>query len=445
MRVPSTSSIFFFVSLAMPMAQANEWDKEKDELGKNCSSLFSGFAGVGSCAGFLFHGAKPLSLMIPTSVVPGGGTALGMTLVQPLTITDWAGSNFTIEGGSSLRQFWFGNAVLTLSHRKLYGHWSGENDRFQIQVYSHARGLPLMPFYGLGPNSVRSNLTDFQENDFWGGVNVASPVAPWLNGVSEFEYLKPQVGGVSGSSVISINSRFSEATAPGLNHQPGFGHYGVALKPYYDLSRTQFQSEIAYHRYQDLGSGHYSFSRFRADFLQTIYPETQSEPTGGGGQVRRQPRRDSVLYIAGRFSSSWTGANQAVPFYLQETLGGSDIDGVPTLRGFQDYRFRAPDLVSLQVQYERRLLPSPSPGSGRPSTLRSIAGALGILAFYDTGEVANRLGDLSFADFRHSFGFGLTFWSGEKVWFRAYVGLGSGEGLHNFVGVANPSVSSPHL
>jgi hypothetical protein len=46
---------------------------------------------------------------------------------------------------------------------------------------------------------------------------------------------------------------------------------------------------------------------------------------------------------------------------------------------------------------------------------------------------------------RHSFGFGLTFWSGEKVWFRAYVGLGSGEGLHNFVGVSDPSAQTPHL
>lgn len=95
-----------------------------------------------------------------------------------------------------------------------------------------------------------------------------------------------------------------------------------------------------------------------------------------------------MLYIAGRFTASWASAGNAVPFYLQETLGGSDIDNVPTLRGYQDYRFRGPDLFSLQAQYERRLLPAPPPGSQRPSTLRSIAGALGIMAFYDAGEVA---------------------------------------------------------
>jgi hypothetical protein len=446
MRKSNRFRILGLLAFSVPLARAADWDTEKTELGKNCSSLFSGFAGVGSCAGFLFNSGKPLRLMIPQSVVPGGGTALGLLYTKQLSITDWSESNFTMDAGSSLREFWFSDAVLTLSHRKWYGHWSGEGDRFLIQVYSHARGLPLMPFYGIGPNTVRSNLTDFAEKDFSGGASIKSPLLPWLNSGAGFEYFKPQVGAPSGTSVVSIDSHYAEATAPGLAHQPGFAHYEVSLRPGYQLKWTKFRSEIGYHRYQDLGSGHYSFHKFRTDVLQTIYPESQREPTGGGnGQFRRQPKYDSVLYIAGRFSSSWAASGQAIPFYLQETLGGSDIDNVATLRGFQDYRFRAPDLVSLQVQYERRLLPAPPAGSARPSTLRSVAGALGILAFYDTGQVATALGDLSFAHFRQSFGFGLTFWSGEKVWFRAYIGLGSGEGSHTFVGVTNPSASDPHL
>ena len=70
---------------------------------------------------------------------------------------------------------------------------------------------------------------------------------------------------------------------------------------------------------------------------------------------------------------------------------------------------------------------------------------VGIVAFYDTGQVALKASDLSFANMRHSYGFGLTFRSGEKVWFRAYVGLGSGEGRHNFFGISDPSSQSPHL
>jgi len=46
-----------------------------------------------------------------------------------------------------------------------------------------------------------------------------------------------------------------------------------------------------------------------------------------------------------------------------------------------------------------------------------------------------RHSDLSFDNWRNSFGFGANVWSGSKVVFRAYVGLGSGEGVHNFFGI----------
>ncbi|MGA8028549.1 MAG: hypothetical protein WB992_15505 [Bryobacteraceae bacterium] len=428
--------------LSLPVSAADDWNKEKDQLTTSCSNLFGNIQQIGSCGEFLFSSGTPVRLTIPQSVVPGGGVALGATYIHLLDIPNWTDSNFTVQGGSSVREFWFGDAVLTLDHKKFIRPLS-PGDRFQVKLYSHARGLPLMPFYGIGPNTSRSNITDFSEREVSIGASVLNPMSSWLDIGGSLEYFKPQVGGVSG--VRSIDSYYSEATAPGLTHQPGFAHYQVSVQPKYDWHRTSFNSEVSFHKYQDLGTGHYSFYKFRTDFLQKIYPETQTEPTAGGTAKRRQPRYDSVLYIAGRISASTASQANVVPFYLQETIGGSDIDNIATLRGFQDYRFRAPDLFSLQVQYERRLLPAPPRGSPRSSTFRSVAGALGILAFYDAGEVATRLNDLSFSNVRHSFGFGLTFWSGEKVWFRAYIGLGSGEGSHTFVGITNPSAQNLHL
>lgn len=436
--------ILLLFALACSFAHAGEWDSERDQLTASCSDMFGGFAQAGKCAGFLFNSGAPLRLSIPQSVVPGGGVGVGLTFIQPIDITNWAGSNFTMDGGSSLNEFWFGDAALTLSHRKWGGQWNTSRDRFQMQIYSHARGLPLMPFYGIGPDTVRSNIADFGERRVSAGASVVNPVSSWLNVGGSIEYIKPQIRGVSGASVRSIDNYYSEATAPGLTHQPGFAHYSISAEPKCQWSRAKFNAEVAFHKYQDLDTGHYSFRKFRADFLQTIYPETQREPTGGG-QYRTQPKYDSVLYIAGTFSASSASSNDVVPFYLQDTIGGRDIENIPTLRGFQDYRFRAPNLFSLQTQYERRLLPSPPPGSSRPSTIRSILGAVGIMAFYDIGEVATRVDDLSFSNVRHSVGFGLTFWSGEKVWFRAYIGLGSGEGTHTFVGITNPSTQNLHL
>lgn len=430
-------------ALIRPLLASDDWGKEGQELKASCSDLFSNIQQIGSCGEFLFSSGAPVRLTIPQSVVPGGGTALGATYIHLLDIPNWTDSNFTLQGGSSIRAFWFGDAVLTLDHKKFI-HPLSPGDRFQLKVYSHAKGLPLMPFYGIGPNTSRANITDFREKEFSVGTSVVTPISSWLDVDGSVEYFKAQVGGVGGG-VRSIGSYYTEATAPGLAHQPGFMHYEIDVQPKHDWHRTSFNSEIAFHEYQDLGTGHYSFHKFRTDFLQKIYPETQSEPTAGGTATRKQPRYDSVLYIAGRFSASSVSDGNVIPFYLQETIGGSDIDNIATLRGFQDYRFRAPDLFSLQVQYERRLLPAPPRGSPRPSTFRSVAGALGVLAFYDAGEVATKIDDLSFSNVRQSFGFGLTFWSGEKVWFRAYIGLGSGEGSHTFFGVTNPSAQSLHL
>lgn len=428
-----------------PLASASDdWGKEKDQLTASCSNLFGDIRQIGSCGQFLFSSGMPLRLTIPQSIVPGGGVALGATYIHKLDITNWTDSTFTLQGGSSLRSFWFGDAVLTLDHKKFI-HPLEPGDRFQIKVYSHARGLPQMPFYGIGPNTSRDSIVNFSEQDISAGASVLNPINSWLDIGGGVEYLKPQIGGVNGASIRSIDQYYSEATAPGLTHQPGFVHYQVSAQPKYSWRRTSFNSEVSFHQYQDAGRGGYSFHKFRTDFLQKIYPETQTEPTAGGAAKRKQPRYDSVLYIGGRFSAASPSAGNVIPFYLQETLGGSDINNIATLRGFQDYRFRGPDLFSLQVQYERRLLPAPPRGSPRASTLRSIAGALGILAFYDAGEVAASASNLNFSDVRQSFGFGLTFWSGEKVWFRAYIGLGSGEGSHTFVGITNPGAQNVHL
>jgi len=444
MRVRWGTAFFALTLFASQLAADNEWDREGRALSSDCGALFKSFSAVKSCATFLFHDGKPVRMSIPTSVVPGGGTAIGAMYVQPLSIHNWAESNVTAEGGSSLREFWYGNIVATLNHRRFGGDWNTARDAFQLQIYAHARGLPLMPFYGIGPHTARSSLTDFKERDVTAGVSVFNPLKSWIALGGGVEYYSTKVGGVHEPGVQSIDGSYNEASAPGMDHQPAFAHYSVFAQPRGSWSRTRITSRAGYEYFEDPG-GHYSTRKFRAEYLQKIYPETQSERTGGpGGSTRKQPKYDSVLYIAGRFTAESASSGSAVPFYLEETIGGSDINGVPTLRGFQDYRFRGPDLFVLQTQYERRLLPD-SPTGSNPSTLRKIAGGLGILAFYDVGEVALRASDLGFGNVRHSFGFGLTFWSGEKVWFRAYVGLGSGEGAHTFFGVTDPSAQAPHL
>jgi hypothetical protein len=111
---------------------------------------------------------------------------------------------------------------------------------------------------------------------------------------------------------------------------------------------------------------------------------------------------------------------KAVPFYLQETVGGSDIDNEATLRAFRDYRFRAPNLFLVQTEYNRRLI-----------------GPVGLLLFHDAGKATLARSDLNFTHLHQGFGGGLSFFLGGKIVFRAYVGLGGGEGAHPYFGIAN--------
>jgi hypothetical protein len=88
-----------------------------------------------------------------------------------------------------------------------------------------------------------------------------------------------------------------------------------------------------------------------------------------------------------------------VPFYFQQTLGGSDINGALALGSYRDYRFRAPNLLLFQENFEH-----------------SIWGSFGLGLMADQGRVALTRGDLGFSDLKHSFGGGLTLRAGVSLW-----------------------------
>ena len=106
-------------------------------------------------------------------------------------------------------------------------------------------------------------------------------------------------------------------------------------------------------------------------------------------------------------------ANNVIPFYMLPTLGGQDIDSRVSLRGFENYRFRAPDTMFVQAEYS---LPMYDP--------------FALLLFYDAGNVGNMLGDLSFAHLRQDGGFGLNIRVMRLILAQVYLAGGRGGGLH---------------
>jgi hypothetical protein len=393
------------LALACVNASADDdWPKVKEDCGQishppPASSALKQFE---SCAVDFFT-ARPVHLTVK-SIVPGSGFGLGPTFNEDYNSGRWQ-NHLNITGVSSLRRYWLAEGKFTATHTR-FGANNSARDRFRVNLYADARDLPLMPFYGIGPNVGQNNLVNFRERDVRAGADVINPFSAWFAAGGTVESIFPQIGGVTTvdkAGTRSIEQVFTEATAPGLASQPTFMHYQVFAEPRHNRGPFEFSYRAGFHVYQDTSGGHYSFRQFTVDGTHTFHPEK---------------RDDSFLTIHNRLTISDVPDGNVIPFYLQQTLGGSDIDGQATLRGFRDYRFRAPDNFLIQVQYDRR-----------------IWGPLGLVGFYDTGQVANRAGDLSFADMRHSFGFGVSIWTGNRAVFRATVGLGSGEGRHTYFGI----------
>jgi len=91
-----------------------------------------------------------------------------------------------------------------------------------------------------------------------------------------------------------------------------------------------------------------------------------------------------------------TPGGNRVPFYFQPTLGGADINGQQSLSSYQDYRFRAPNLLLLRENFEHSIGKWP----------------LGIALIADQGKVGLTRGDLGSNNWVHSFSTGFTLRAG---------------------------------
>jgi hypothetical protein len=311
----------------------------------------------------------------------------------------------SITAASSLRAFWFTDTTLTLTHPAL-GSWNTARDRLGLHLYAKTRNLPQLPYYGIGPSTNTGNRADYRMNNQSVGADVSNPLSSWLAVGGRFETVWTQLNGTFDPDVTPIQAKYNETSAPGLLRQPTMLHTEVYLRPHHPSITPYFLDyKIGYNFYHDTGGGQFSFQRFVADVRHNVYPERSF------GQIRR----DSILSLRAYLSTAHTSSGSVVPFYYQETLGGSDINGEPTLRGYRDYRFRGPDILLFQAEYNRRLW-----------------GPLGGLVFYDAGTVETKFSNLDINRLRQSFGFGISLFLADKIWFKAYVGLGGGEGRHTY-------------
>ncbi len=319
---------------------------------------------------------------------------------------------------------------------------------FGIQFYGTHRSIKSLAFYGEGSRSPATEY-DYQESETYGGAIARLPLTNWLSVSGQIEDRQPALGFTGDAT--AVNRHFSEATAPGLQNQPDFLHYGVSAGTdarYISEGKAmaapaggqtplmrhkfayRFQNSVSYAWYRDMGAGRYTFSQF-------VFRGDESVALGGVVERFVAPNSSAAKFLRiaclgdahkaqdicdlGKLDvktllvASRTGAGAAVPFYYQPTLGGGDIDSQVSLRGYDNYRFRGRDAALVQVEYSRTI---------------SFTDPLGPFIFYDAGTVGSALNQLSVRNFRQDGGVGLFVRLLGKVVLQAYMAEGAGHGIH---------------
>jgi len=278
-------------------------------------------------------------------------------------------------------------------------------------------------FYGLGPNSSLSGNATYGLLQSSTYAKIDNPLTTWNSIGFNLSFLQPRVTSSINGAVPQIRAAYNATTAPGLNSRDDFMRYEPYILFRIPPRRSLFDTlRVGYAAYQALGDSTFSFQRLTATsttFIPLWIPSHHT-PDNRRPKIKnyvcpslRSATRCSMgdLRLIGTYAASYKGAHSQVPFYFDQTLGGTNIDGTDTLRGYVDYRFRAPSSILFQIEYRR-----------------PIWGPFGFLAFYDLGKVALIPSDLSLDHLRHDIGVGLWLRAGNREVVRLYFGFGTGEG-----------------
>jgi hypothetical protein len=306
-------------------------------------------------------GFRPKVGGLPT----GGGFALG--------------TQYRLPEGTAARPNLDGSAVWSLRGYQRYEIRFGKVERDDRGALLYAdlryRNYPQEDFFGLGPDSSVRDRTNFRLRDAsYDGV-AGYRVARWLSGAFRFGYLQVDTGQGTDTRFPDIRARFNNATAPGLDRQPAF----FRMEPSISIDtrdvpgnpHTGSSLSATFSRYEDLDANAFSFNRLALDAEQYV-------PLGSTARV---------LALHAYASGDRADRGNQIPFYLRETLGGSE-----SLRGFREYRFRDANLLYFSGEY-------------RWEPVRAVELAL----FYDAGKVFAQRSDFDFTGLRKSAGIGIRF------------------------------------
>jgi len=317
-----------------------------------------------------------------------------------------------------------------------------------VDGYVQTTSLRTVFFYGLGPDTTKEDRAAFATHQTVAGARVTYPLfrgrvfkALKLAAMAEVNGRWVDVNDPDGSeNVPTVSARHTELTAPGISSQPGFAQFGegVRIRPALASDRLRFNYAFSLAQFVAVSDSQYSFHRWTANLDQewslyrTVLAAASRDTHGPddcsatlGSSPCPQPSVSRNRYGSIGFqvyaSAASAGSSGSVPFYFQQTLGGSDIDGNRRLSAYEDYRFTGPKLFLMRESLEHY-----------------IYGIVGLSLTAEQGTVAAPGAALKLTQLKHSTAAGISVRAGGLP--VAYLTWATGPEGHRFIATVNASL-----
>ncbi len=254
--------------------------------------------------------------------------------------------------------------------------------RFPLYATFRYRDLPQEDFYGLGSEASLDKRTTYRHEETRAYLRTGLQFTKNFAWIVEGGYQWNSLGPGTTSSFPTTDFEFDDTGAPGLASPPDYVRLSTQL--FFDFRdepgnpHKGWMLAVIGERFLDRTRDSFSFDRIGFDARGFL-------PLGS-------PQR--ILALRAALLGDHTAEGNRVPFFMQESLGGSH-----TLRGFDSFRFRGERVELYQLEYR-----------WEPTTFWELA------LFTDAGSAARE--GLAFEDLVWDWGFGMRFKTYRDVLLR---------------------------
>jgi hypothetical protein len=261
--------------------------------------------------------------------------------------------------------------------------------RFPLYATFRYRYLPQEDFYGLGPEASLEDRTNYLQEETRAYLRTGLQITKNFAWIVEGGYQWNSLGPGTDSSFPTTDEKFDGDEAPGLTSPPDYVRLSTQL--FLDFRdepgnpHRGWMLALIGERFLDRSEEAFSFDRIGFDARGFL-------PLGS-------PQR--ILALRAAFLGDHSDDTDQVPFFMQESLGGSH-----TLRGFDSFRFRGERIQLYQIEYR-----------WEPTTFWELA------VFTDGGTAARE--GTGFEELHWDYGFGMRFKTYRDVLLRFEIAFSS--------------------